>query len=63
MTAPMAPATRPPKSESCERPRAAPAKAPMTTRAMNCGGTVRLGVVGRLSLMISPMAQRVRMTT
>ena len=39
----------------------APAKAPVTTRAMNCGGTVRLGVLGRLSLMISPMARRVRM--
>ena len=28
----------------------------MTTRAMNCGGTLRLGVFGSLSLMSSPSA-------
>ncbi|MGH9596397.1 MAG: hypothetical protein ACRD3K_06325 [Edaphobacter sp.] len=41
-TAPIAPAMSPPSSELRAAPRTAPEKAPVTTRAMNCGGTVRL---------------------
>ena len=40
---------------------AAPDNAPVTTLVMNCGGIVRLGVFGNLSLNNSPSARTVKM--
>src|SRR5262245_26905925 len=41
----------------------APASPPITRRAMNDGGALRLGVFGGLSLTYSPSAARVKIAT
>src|ERR1035438_7406690 len=61
MTAPIAPATKPPNSDWLAAPIAAPHNAPVTIRAMNPGGAFRLGVLGSLSLISSPIASTLTM--
>src|SRR5438876_31354 len=63
MTAPMAPAIRPPMVAPAVAPITAPEKAPVTMRAPNCCGTLRLGVDGNWSVMSSTSARMVKMPT
>jgi hypothetical protein len=61
ITAPIAPATMPPIQIARQvMPIAAPQKAPLTTRVMNCGGTLRLGVLGSWSPTSSSTARAVK---
>src|SRR6202044_2867170 len=60
-TAPSPPAANPAISEPAAAPTVAPTKHPLTMRAMNPGGALRLGVFGSLSLINSPIASRGKM--
>jgi len=60
-TAPMPPAISPPNTPPPARLSAAPQNAPLTIRATNPLGAMRLGVFGSLSTTNSPIASRVRM--
>ncbi len=59
-TAPSAPPSKPIHKRPLDAPMAAPEREPVTTRKMNAGGILRLGVFGSLSLTISPSAATVK---
>src|SRR5689334_4055040 len=64
MIAPTAPSTAPTASDwPPAEERVAPDRPPITSRAINEGGAVRLGVFGNLSFTYSPSAAKDKMAT